>query len=435
MSDYIYMLESRLSPEQNRAVAAIQEAAGQTGVNLFLTGGAMRDTLAGLRARGLDFVIEGNALKVAKAASTAGGAALHATDEVRKTAELRFPGGVVAQIAMSRQEKRPRPGAKATIAPATIQEDLRGRDFTCNAIALSLNKASRGLLLDPMNGLADIERREMRAVSAYGFYDDPVRLLRLIRFCVRLGFTVDERTQTQMANAREAEVEKGIAPAALGEELRHIGAEDRPAGIVEALAEAGLLALFSPALAGAKLNMPALTRLEKALAIVPDEPRWRAGRLAPFLTAIAGKLSPREQQALLAPMHLSKSEVDHWKKLDGRARKVETALRSARVKKPSHVYRIAAAAAADEVISLLANSGYRPVQDRLRNYFQKYLPAVQEITPEEWASIEGTPGTPKHEKAREAFITARLDRRPKKPEPVEPPAPAPAPEPVVRRAR
>ena len=107
---------------------------------------------------------------------------------------------------MSRQEKYARSGAKPQVSPATIQEDLRGRDFTCNAIALSLNRASHGLLLDPMNGLADLGRRELRAIYAYGFYDDPSRLLRLCRFRVRLGFTVEERTQMQVANAREAEV-------------------------------------------------------------------------------------------------------------------------------------------------------------------------------------------------------------------------------------
>src|ERR1039457_6960900 len=170
---------------------------------------AMQDMLAGFRIRDLDFVVEGDGLKVAQAARDAAGATTTSTDEHRKSAELAFPSGVTAQVAMSRQEKRARAG-KLQIAPATIQEDLRGRDFTCNAIALSLNKASRGLLLDPLNGLADIERRELRAVSTYGFYDDPVRLLRLIRLRVRLGFSVEERTAMQAANAREAEVEKSI---------------------------------------------------------------------------------------------------------------------------------------------------------------------------------------------------------------------------------
>src|SRR5437660_7228223 len=192
------MLENERSPDQNRAVEDVQAAAGTANLNLFLTGGAMRDMLAGLRIRDLDFVVEGPALKVAKTVAEATGAKIQSTDENRKSAELCFASGVTAQIAMSRQEKYTRTGAKPQITPATIQEDLRGRDFTCNAVALSLNKASRGLLLDPMNGLADIERRELRAISVYGFYDDPSRLLRLARFQVRLGFTVEERTRMQV---------------------------------------------------------------------------------------------------------------------------------------------------------------------------------------------------------------------------------------------
>jgi len=186
MSDYVYMLESHLSPDQNRVVEDVQLAAAQANVNLFLTGGAMRDMLAGLRIRDLDFVVEGNALKVAKSICESTGAQTVSADETRKSAELVFASGVTASVAMSRQEKYAHSGAKPQVSQATIQEDLRGRDFTCNAIVLSLNKASRGLLLDPMNGLADIERHELRAIGAYGFYDDPSRLLRLIRFRVRL---------------------------------------------------------------------------------------------------------------------------------------------------------------------------------------------------------------------------------------------------------
>src|SRR5205823_11867480 len=138
------------------------------------------------------------------------------------TVELLFPSGVTVQIAMSRHEKYGRTGSKPQISPATIQDDLRGRDFTCNAIALSLSRASRGLLLDPMNGLAEIGRRELRAISTYGFYDDPSRLLRLFRFQVRLGFTIEDRTQMQVANAREAEVEQSIPPRTLGDDLKRI---------------------------------------------------------------------------------------------------------------------------------------------------------------------------------------------------------------------
>jgi tRNA nucleotidyltransferase/poly(A) polymerase len=428
MSDYIYMLESHLNPDQNRVVEEVQKAAGQAGVNVFLTGGAMRDMLAGFRIRDLDFVVEGHGLKVAKALCEHAGAKLAAADENRKSAELVFPSGVTAQVAMSRQEKYARTGGKPHVTPATIQEDLRGRDFTCNAIALSLNRASRGLLLDPMNGLADIERRELRAIHGYGFYDDPSRLLRLIRFRVRLGFTVEERTQMQVANAREAEVEKLIPGRALSEELKRISGEDSPSEILKLLDEARLLALFSPALAGPKINLAGIAKLEKMSRMLPDDLRTRGARLGPFLYALTEKLTAKEKLALIKATEMPKADVDLWQKLDGRAKKLETALRSPRIRKASQVYQIVSSAVPDEVLFVMYHSALKPVQERMRNHFQKYLLTVQEITPEEWATVQGTPGTPKYAKARDEFVTHRLDQKVKKP--VEPPPTPPAP-PVI----
>jgi len=428
MSDYIYMLESHLSPDQNRVVEEVQVAAAQSNVNLFLTGGAMRDMLAGQRIRDLDFVVEGPALKVAKSLCERTGARTVVLDEIRKSAELVFPSGVTVQVAMSRQEKYARTGAKPQVSPATIQEDLRGRDFTCNAIALSLNKASRGLLLDPMNGLADIERHELRATGTYGFYDDPSRLLRLVRFRVRLEFTIEERTQMQVTNAREAEVEKLIPARVLTEELKRIALEDNPSAILAALEQAGLLALFSPALSGPKLNLPGIQRFEKNSRLLPDDPASRTARLGPFLYALTEKLSPKEKQAFVKTLEMTKAELDPWQKLETRAKKLETSLRAARVKKASQVYQIMNAAAPDEILFQLYHSTFKPVQERMRNYYQKYLPLLQEITPEEWATVEGKPGTPKYTKARDSFIAIRLDRKVKKP-PVPEAVPAAAPPP------
>jgi tRNA nucleotidyltransferase (CCA-adding enzyme) len=433
MSDYIYMLESHLNPDQNQVVADVQTAAGQATVNVFLTGGAMRDMLAGFRIRDLDFVVEGHALKVAKTLCESAGAKLVSSDDNRKSAELLFPSGVTAQISMSRQEKYKSTGGKPHVTPATIQEDLRGRDFTCNAIALSLNRASKGLLLDPMNGLADIERRELRAISTYGFYDDPSRLLRLIRFQVRLEFTVEERTRMQVANAREAEVEKMIPARAWSEELKRISAEDKPSEILKLLDEAGLMAQFSPALAGPKANMAGVAKFEKLSRLLADDLRTRAARFGPFMCVLTEKLSPKEKQALAKATEMPKADIDHWQKLEAKAKKLETALRSARIRKASQVYQILSAAAPEDVLFVMYHSALKPVQERMRNYFQKYLLTVQEITPEEWATVPGTPGTPKYAKARDEFVAHRLDRKIKKPEPVPEPPPPPPVEVVMGR--
>jgi tRNA nucleotidyltransferase (CCA-adding enzyme) len=428
MSDYIFMLESHLNPDQNRVVADVQAAAAQANVNVFLTGGAMRDMLGGYRIRDLDFSVEGNALKLAKAVAAAAKAEILSSDDNRRTAELIFPSGVTVHIGMSRQEKFAKPGGKPQVTPATIQEDLRGRDFTINAIALSLNKASRGLLLDPMNGLADLERRELRSVGTYGFYDDPVRLLRLLRFQVRLAFTIEERTQMQYANAREAEVEKAIPARALLEEVHAISAEDSPADILKALDEAGLLVLFAPGLTGPKLNLAGLGKFEKAAGVLPDDTASRAARLGPFLCALTEKLTPKEKQGLIRATAMKKSDLDLWQKVEARSRKLENALKAARIRKPSHVYQVLCGAAPDEILFLLYHSSQKQVPERIRNYYEKYLPASFEIPPEEFASITAKPGTPKYDKAREDVIHKALDRRPKRPEPEE------AVEPVVEVA-
>jgi tRNA nucleotidyltransferase/poly(A) polymerase len=212
-------------------------------------------------------------------------------------------------------------------------------------------------------------------------------------------------------------VEKTIPPRALAEELRRIAAEDNPADILRALGEAGLLTLFSPVLAGAKINLPGITKFERLSRLLPDDARSRTARLGPFLWAFTEKLTPKEKQALIAATDMPKAQVDQWQKLEARAKKLETALRSARIRKASQVYHLVSLAAPDEVLFLLYHSAFKPVQERLRNYYQKYLPTIQEITAEEWAALEGKPGTPRQQKVREEFIAkprgrAKPNRRP-----------------------
>jgi tRNA nucleotidyltransferase/poly(A) polymerase len=434
MSDYMFMLESRLSADQNRALERVQAAAGALGINLFLTGGGMRDMLGGFRIRDLDFSVEGQALRVAKALEEQGARTV-ALDEDRRTAELVFPGGVTVHVGMARKERYVKPGARPQVTPASIQEDLRGRDFTIDAMALSLNRASRGLLLDPTNGLADLGRREMRSTHPYVFYDDPLRLLRLARLRVRLSFTVEERTRTQFDNARAAHVENLIPPRAVFDELTRIAAEPSPAEVLQALDRDELLAVFSPALAGSKLNLHALTRLEKAARLVESSNIPVAPDLPAFLLALTAKLTAKEKIGLFKAVEMPKTEIDRMRDLEPRARKLEQALKSVRVKKPSHVYQILSSAPADEMIFLLGNSVERVVLERIRNYLQKYLPTMQQVAPSGWEALVGQPGTPKYNRSRQAFLAERLDVRPRRPQEPESELAAPAEALVRERGR
>ncbi|MBN9659023.1 MAG: CCA tRNA nucleotidyltransferase [Acidobacteria bacterium] len=438
MSDYMFILESHLSAEQNTVLASVQSAAAEANLSLFLTGGAMRDMLGGFPIRDLDFTVEGPALKLAKNMVKSGIAEILSTDEHRKLVEVRFPNGVRSEIGMARQEKYGKPGAKPQITPATVHEDLRGRDFTINAIALSLNRASRGLMIDPTNGASDLERKELRAISNYSLYDDPVRMLRLIRFKARLGFTIDERTLQQFKNAREAGMEKYIPGRALFSELRQIALESNPYDVLKELEDQDLLKLFSPALAGPKLNAAAFQKIAKGKAMIPFGASFTVDWYGLSMYCMTQLLSVKEKAQLIETTKMTKEEADPWQKLDARAKKLESILKSAKLSRASHVYDVLKKAPGEETMLLFLKSAERSVQDRIKNYFTKYLATAMDVTDAEVTQATGLdPGSPKFAKAKDDRINAHLDGRIRKPAPPPEPEPAPAPPPkgMVRGSR
>ena len=425
MSDYMFMLDSHLSGDQTRAVAEVRTAAEAVGLNLFLTGGAMRDMMSGFSIRDLDFTVEGPAIKFAKTfAQDNSSVEIVSIDEQRKSVELRFFGGVLGSISMARQEKYAKPASKPQITPATIHDDLACRDFSVNAIALSLGGASRGLLLDPTNGLGDLARKELRITSNHTLYDDPSRLFRLIRFRTRLGFTLDERTANQYRNVREAKLEEKVPQSALASELHEIALDPLAGEILKALDDEKLLALISPALTGAKLNLNGFAKLHKIQQSLPFGLRLQVDQYTLFLSLLVEKLSPKERQQLISTVGIDKNALDNAVKLEAKAAKFEKELAAARLSRPSAAYSMLSKIPGEILLATLMRSNQRTVCERLRNYLQKYLPTAQEVTEKDVAELSGQqPGTPKFAKAFQQAINARLDARPKKVVVEEPPPP------------
>ena len=232
MPDYMFLLESRLSPEQRAAMLRVQEHAAAMGFNVYLTGGTVRDLITGATLRDLDFTVEGNPSRMARELEKGGAKILHEDEKLRHT-ELIFAGDCDGSLAAARDDFYVRPGTRPELRWSTIMEDLRRRDFSLNAIAISLNPASRGLLLDPTNGLSDIERSEVRALSIHSFTNQPIRLLRALRYSARMGFKLEPRTQEWFELALERDLQHTIAPDAAGDELRSLAREERPAPILK----------------------------------------------------------------------------------------------------------------------------------------------------------------------------------------------------------
>src|ERR1700741_1715735 len=251
MPDYMFLLESRLLPEQRAALLRVQELSAALGYNVYLTGGTVRDLITGASLRDLDFTVEGNPSKIARELEK-GGAKVVTEDEKYRHVELLFAGDCEGSISAARDDHYVRPGTRPEIRSSTIMEDLRRRDFSLNAIAISLNPASRGLLLDPPNGLSDIERGEIRALTIHSFTNQPARLLRVLRYAARMGFKLESRTQEWFDLAIERELHHSITPEDAGEEVRALAKEEQPTVTLKSWEEHKLMEVVNPLLAKKK---------------------------------------------------------------------------------------------------------------------------------------------------------------------------------------
>src|ERR1700751_3335086 len=260
MADYIYTMEIRLTPDPQKGASLVQEVARTAGMNLYLTGGAVRDIISGFPIRDRDFTVQGNPLKLKKELER-GGAVIAAADEELKPLFLQLPGNVRAEISMARTERYEKVGKPPVIAPATIIEDLRRRDFTVNAMALSLNPGSRGLLMDPFNGTADIEAKLIRILHNYAFVEDPSRLIRASRFAARFHWPLEERTQARFESAKENNYIEYITNRAIGYEIEQLAYEDDPLNSVRVLEKEGWLKVLSAHWTTAKVDINGLSEL------------------------------------------------------------------------------------------------------------------------------------------------------------------------------
>src|SRR5438045_6358649 len=262
MADYIYTMELRLTPNQQKGVMLVQDVARAAGMNIYLTGGAVRDIISGFPIRDLDFTVQGNPLKLQKELERAG-SVLGGADDDFEVVYVTLPGGVRAEISSARSERYEKTGKPPHILPATIIEDLRRRDFTVNAMALSLNEGSRGLLMDPFNGAADIEAKLLRVLHNYAFFEDPSRLIRATRFAARFHWPLEERTQQRYDTAKESGYIEYIRNSAIGHEIEQLAYEDDPVNVLKAYEKEDWLKVLNPHWSSAKVDASGLGALMK----------------------------------------------------------------------------------------------------------------------------------------------------------------------------
>lgn len=298
------------------AVAAVvRRLAGKPEVRVAAVGGALRDLILELPVEDVDLAVEG---PVEPVLARLGGPV---RSHIRfGTATLEVDGSRV-DLARTRRESYPHPGALPEVAPGTLDEDLQRRDFTVNALALPLTGAGAGALLAVPDARADLERGWLRVLHPASFIDDPTRLFRLARYRSRFGFEVEPQTAELARQAISGGAVGTLTGPRIDHELELIGREDDPVAAWTELRSLGLDEAVEP---GFGIRDPQVAR--RALALLPPDGRPEIILLALALEGVA----PERRGALLDRLGVPARIRDGALMVADRGARVAASLREAR---------------------------------------------------------------------------------------------------------
>jgi tRNA nucleotidyltransferase/poly(A) polymerase len=306
-------------------------------------------------------------------------------------------------------------------------------------MALSLNPGSRGLLLDPFNGAADIEAKLVRVLHNYAFVEDPSRLIRASRFSERFHWPLEERTQARYDSAKENNYIEYITNRAIGYEIEQLAYEDDPLNVVRVLEKEGWLKVLSAHWTTAKVDTTGLSELVHTrqqmneLGYTPDP----AAAVLQFLTA---KLSDKEISDIrkLIPR---KDLVAAWRDIGDHAKELAKRLSGKEAATPSRTWKLLSNARQEMVLYLAVTARQQAVEQKIKNFFTKWREVQQKIPLPEMTELLITPQLPEYPKIAEEVFMLLLDgklrtrtERMNFLKPLAPPPPPPPPPPRRGRA-
>ncbi|MBP5398297.1 MAG: HD domain-containing protein, partial [Bacteroidales bacterium] len=235
---------------EHKIFSIVSDCAGRLGVRAFVIGGYVRDCFLGRPCKDIDIVVEGSGIALAEEVASVVRSRVSVFRNFG-TAMLRYKGMEVEFVG-ARKESYDRLSRKPFVEDGTLEEDQQRRDFTINAMAFSLQKEDYGTLIDPFGGIADIAAKKIRTPldPDTTYSDDPLRMLRAVRFATRLGFDiVPESIESMRRNRDRLQI---LSKERIADELNKIMMTEAPSRGFYLLDECGLLDLILPELTALK---------------------------------------------------------------------------------------------------------------------------------------------------------------------------------------
>jgi tRNA nucleotidyltransferase (CCA-adding enzyme) len=371
LADELSALED-LSPVFEAVAAASEPYDG-----VYLVGGTVRDILLGEPNFDVDIAVEGDAIALARSVADALGGRVRAHRKFG-TAVVLYGEDLRVDVVTARTEFYDAPAALPSVEHATIREDLFRRDFTINAMAVSLKGDDFGRLVDPFHGRRDLEAKTIRVLHNLSFIDDPTRIFRAIRYESRYGFRMDDHTQRLARGTIDMGLVGDLSSARLRDELVALLEEGDAGASILRLAELGAGRAIHPHLAADEEAVELLERLrtlnERYGTGIPS---WRLA-----LEALARQLPPDEIYDWLRRLKVQRRDADRiaWAVTVG-PRLVER-LRGD-TPEPSEIVALAEPSAPDAPLFALALADLQPLHD----YFERLRDVRLEVSGADLAEL------------------------------------------------
>ena len=360
---------------------------------VYLVGGTVRDLLLGAPSFDVDLAVEGDAIAFAEALAQRLDGRVR-THRKFGTAAVTYGEDGLVDVVTARTESYDAPAVLPSVEHAGIHDDLFRRDFTVNAMAISLRADDLGELVDPYGGRADLEARRIRVLHPRSFIDDPTRIFRAVRYENRLGFRMDEETVALAHDSVGTGHVGDLTPARLREELIALFGEGEVGHTIERIHELGLDEAIHPHLAADAETVALLDRLTALdLEFELGVPAWRLG-----FAVLARRLPPDEVLEWLRSLKLRRRDAELIAAAVTVGPRLAELLQDAA---PADVVALADPHAPDAPLYALALADLEP----LRDYFRRLRGVRLELTGTDLAEL-GMAESP-----RVGEILAELRRR------------------------
>ena len=406
--DVTPLINGRLDKKLQSILLLVSQKAQMENVKVFAVGGFIRDLLLNIPNHDLDLVVEPEAIPFATKVNELlrGQLTVH---EKFGTAAIALPDGNHVDLVTSRQEFYAHPAALPEVEQSSIKNDLYRRDFTINTLACSLNAPHFGQLIDYFHGIHDLEKGIIRVLYNLSFVEDPLRVLRAVRFEQRFGFHLEETTMSLLENAIASRVLEKVSKERLYDELMLALGEENAPEILLRYFELGIAAQMFP---GAQISEVLKKRLLHAREMLVWAKRnWPETTPSPaviYLTAVMRDAPFQEARHLCRRLRLSREERERVLAAVESVPTLQTRLTSEKPLPHSELVALLSAQPVETLLTLQAGCEQSQIWEKISLFWEKLRHLQPEITGHDLLALGYKPG-PHFQRALQAARNALLD--------------------------